>query len=93
MFDISNCSKFPCLFYKNSNITLHLNFTTKAEFQSLTNELFGTIAGVKVPFPLPENEKSACSNGIACPLAANQNFYQAVTIPILSSYPDVRFQP
>ena len=82
---------FPCLFHKNSNITLNLNFTTKAEYGSLTNQLFGTIAGVKVPFPLPDNEKSACSNGIKCPLVANQNFYQIISIPILSSYPDVRF--
>ena len=82
---------FPCLFQKNSNITLNLNFTTKAEYGSLTNQLFGTIAGVKVPFPLPDNEKSACSNGIKCPLAANQNFYQIISIPILGAYPDVRF--
>lgn len=28
LFDISDCSTFPCIFHKNSTITLKLNFTT-----------------------------------------------------------------
>ena len=70
---------------------MHLGFTSKVEFKSVTNQLFGTIAGVKVPFPLPDNEKSGCNTGIQCPLKPNATYYDIVTIPILSSYPVVSF--
>ena len=48
----------------------------------------GVVAGVPVPFPVPNPD--GCKNcGLTCPLAANKEVSFAASIPVLKSYPEV----
>jgi hypothetical protein len=56
-------------------------------FKSITNLCYGVLAGVKVPFPLPQPD--ACTNGVSCPINAGTTFTQKISVPILNVYPSV----
>jgi hypothetical protein len=53
LYDVSGCSSLPCPFHKNQTIILKLNFTSSFNINSVTNNLYGIIAGVQIPFPIP----------------------------------------
>lgn len=53
----------------------------------VTNKVYGIIAGVPVPFPLPEAD--ACKLGVTCPISANTAVTEVVSIPISKAYPSV----
>ncbi len=53
----------------------------------MKNLVYGTIAGVKVPFPLPQAD--ACTNGITCPVNEGSVNQESISLPILPSYPSV----
>ncbi|RNA38862.1 epididymal secretory E1 [Brachionus plicatilis] len=84
---LTNCSALPCTFHKNQNVTLNLKFTTTRQLNSLKNLVYGIIAGVKVPFPLPQAD--ACKNGVPCPVAANTVVQEALSLVVLPEYPSI----
>ena len=47
----------------------------------------GTIAGVKVPFPLPQAD--ACANGVTCPVLNGTDLSETISLSILNVYPTV----
>ena len=58
-------------------------------FTDLTNKLYGLIAGVPVPFPLPQED--ACKLGVTCPIVAGTQYVETVGLTIESVWPDVSF--
>ena len=54
----------------------------------LTAVVHGIVAGIKVPFPIPQTD--ACEKcGLVCPLKANTSFSYSTYIPVQKSYPTV----
>ena len=47
----------------------------------------GVIAGVPVPFPLPESD--GCKLGVKCPVNQNDSNMATLSLPVLSSYPSI----
>ncbi len=47
----------------------------------------GVIAGVPVPFPLPEPD--ACKLGVKCPINAADSNLATMAIPVQASYPSI----
>ena len=86
-FDISGCSKFPCVFPKNQNASLTISITSNTSYTSLSNIAYGVIAGIKVPFPLPQPD--VCSNGVTCPINQGTTFTETILVPVLGIYPSV----
>lgn len=86
-FQVSNCDTAPCTFKKNSNVTVVVETSFDADHASLKNVVYGQIAGVPVPFPLPQAD--VCANGVTCPVTAGTTIKQSITIPVLSVYPSV----
>ncbi|CAF0722639.1 unnamed protein product [Brachionus calyciflorus] len=85
--DLTGCSSLPCIFKKNDNVTLTLEFTATRQFKSLTNLVYGIIAGVKVPFPLPQAD--ACKNSVPCPLNSSVHVKEALSLVVLPEYPSI----
>ena len=86
-FEVSDCATSPCVFHKNTNVTVTIEAQFDADHTSLKNVVYGQIAGVPVPFPLPQSD--VCSNGVTCPVKATTTISQSITIPVLSVYPSV----
>ena len=53
----------------------------------MDNLLYGVIAGVKVPFPIPQAD--ACTNGIQCPLVAGKTYEESILVPVDPAYPQI----
>lgn len=103
--NVANCSKAPCIFVKNTNASITIEFTSSrlnlsylkeifnnclykgSESKTLRNLVFGIIAGVKVPFPIPQED--ACKVGLPCPLPANVHVKEELYLAILPEYPSI----
>lgn len=53
--------------------------------KKVQNHVYGVIAKVPVPFPLPNDD--GCSMGISCPVNNGDSLTESVTLPILNEYP------
>lgn len=86
------CSeKPPCLFPRGKSASIEVEFTPSDATDKLTANVYGYIAGQKVPFPLPGctdpcNEE-ACK--LKCPLVPETSNTYNVSIPVSSLYPPV----
>ena len=63
---------------------------------ALTNLVYGIVAGVPVPYPLPNPD--ACNGcNLNCPVKKDQEYTYINTLPVKQDYPDVsavlKFQP
>lgn len=47
--------------------------------------MYGIIAGVQVPYALPE--KDGCKVGLTCPIVAGATYTENETFPVLKEYP------
>lgn len=47
----------------------------------------GIIAGVHVPFPIPNDD--GCKSGIQCPINKQKTYQYVATLPVKSEYPSV----
>jgi Niemann-Pick C2 protein len=50
--------------------------------------MYGIIAGVQVPYALPEND--GCKLGINCPINSGSTYTEVEVFPVLKEYPLVR---
>ncbi|CAG5043549.1 unnamed protein product [Parnassius apollo] len=88
---LSGCAETAkeCVFKRNSNFTLSLDFTPSKDVKVIEAELHGVIMNMVAPFPLPQPD-GCKNNGLTCPLKAGQKASYVMTLPILKSYPKVR---
>ena len=88
--DISPCPTGPtkpCVFHKGTNVTATIKFSPSVTVTNGTLEIYGTVDGVKVPFPL--HQPHACEgHNLECPLKAGQEYSLIITLAILKVYPD-----
>ncbi|CAF1142595.1 unnamed protein product [Brachionus calyciflorus] len=75
---ITDCNQAPCVFNKGKNYTLELEFVSKVDTKSVVNKVFGIIAKVPVPFPLPND--NGCTLGIDCPVKSGDSLKESVLL-------------
>ena len=63
-------------------------FSLGEKVEKLTAIVHGIIAGIPIPFPLP-NPDACKDSGLQCPLASGKSASYVATLPILSEYPAV----
>ncbi|KAJ8045212.1 NPC intracellular cholesterol transporter 2 [Holothuria leucospilota] len=86
--DISPCSTSPCEIVSGKNSSIDVTFTETAAADNLTAKAYGSIAGVKVPYPLPNPE--ACKNSnLTCPLKTGTKYFYTATLSVPKGLPKV----
>merc|ERR1712212_453525 len=68
--EISNCAGARCILVRGQKAEITIPFTPSTDVTQLTTKVHGVIAGVPVPFPLPEGENNACTY-TGCPIQPN----------------------
>ncbi|RNA35195.1 epididymal secretory E1 [Brachionus plicatilis] len=84
---ITDCTQSPCVFTKGKNYTLVLEFTSKVDTTKVVNHVYGIVAKIPVPFPLPNGD--GCTLGINCPVKSGDSVKESVTLPVLQEYPKI----
>ncbi|XP_077290290.1 ecdysteroid-regulated 16 kDa protein-like [Arctopsyche grandis] len=87
---ISGCddSAKECVLKRNTNVSIHVEFTTNTAVSKLNTVVHGVMMGMPVPFPLAH--PNACEDtGLACPLKGNEKYSYTAIMPVLKSYPKV----
>ncbi|XP_058444776.1 NPC intracellular cholesterol transporter 2-like [Malaya genurostris] len=76
--DINGCTGSPCNIQNNAPIIAHgWDIVSPVDTESLTAYISIRLAGLEVPFPIPEELVDACQAGTApgtCPVSAGQSF-------------------
>merc|ERR1711920_859987 len=87
---ITGCeaSASKCSFKRGEDAKMEFPFTTKTEVTSMKAVVHGIIAGIPVPFPLPDDDACATTTP-ACPLAAGTSALYKYGLPVSSVYPKV----
>merc|ERR1712212_742647 len=77
-----------CTFIRGKIAHISLPFTPKSTVSQLTSSVHGIIAGVPIPFPLPESD--ACkSTEPGCPLQSGNLATYTFSLPVKSIFPPV----
>ncbi|KAL3873555.1 hypothetical protein ACJMK2_036654 [Sinanodonta woodiana] len=87
--DISPCPTQPCCFKHGDNATVKIAFTSASTAKTMKAEVFGIVAGVPIPFPLP-NPDGCKESGIVCPIQSGSTQTYQSTLSVLPQYPDIR---
>ncbi|XP_074548244.1 NPC intracellular cholesterol transporter 2-like [Halichoeres trimaculatus] len=88
MVDINPCPVQPCQLKKGDSYGVNVTFTSDVQSQTSTAVVHGVIAGVPVPFPIPNED--GCKSGIQCPIQQQQTYHYVNSLPVKSEYPAIR---
>ncbi|XP_058451723.1 NPC intracellular cholesterol transporter 2-like [Malaya genurostris] len=76
--DINGCTDSPCEIENNAPLVAHgWDIVSPVDTPSLTAYISVRLAGLEVPFPIPDELVDACENGTpagTCPVSAGQTF-------------------
>ncbi|XP_034530627.1 NPC intracellular cholesterol transporter 2-like [Notolabrus celidotus] len=86
--DISPCPVQPCQLKKGGSYTVNVTFTSDELSQTSTAVVHGVIAGVPVPFPIPNQD--GCKSGIQCPIQPQQTYHYINALPVKTEYPAIK---
>ena len=64
-------------------------FLAEENITTATTKVYGTVAGIKVPFSV-DNPNACEDQGITCPMIAGKDYTFKTVLPIKSIYPSVR---
>ncbi|XP_008281298.1 epididymal secretory protein E1 [Stegastes partitus] len=88
MVDISPCDSQPCKLHRGQSSSVNVTFTSDVESQTSTAVVHGIIAGLPVPFAIPNAD--GCKSGIQCPIHKPQVYHYATELPVKSEYPTIK---
>ncbi|KAL4238466.1 Phosphatidylglycerol/phosphatidylinositol transfer protein [Mactra antiquata] len=86
--DMAPCDKLPCVFHKGTNATVTIAFNTTQKADAITAKVYGIVAGIPIPYPLPKSNGCEDCN-LTCPLQGGQYKY-VNQFPVLQDYPDIK---
>ncbi|XP_031703772.1 NPC intracellular cholesterol transporter 2 [Anarrhichthys ocellatus] len=86
--DISPCAVQPCQLHRGQSYSVNVTFDSAVESQASKAVVHGIIAGVAVPFPIPNED--GCKSGIQCPIQKQQQYHYLNSLPVKSVYPPIR---
>ncbi|XP_060062997.1 NPC intracellular cholesterol transporter 2 homolog a-like [Ylistrum balloti] len=90
---VKNCEPTAsiCNLEKNTNASLTVTFSSSEEQTKAVANVHGVIAGVSVPFPVPNPDACQYSgSGIECPINATQSYTYTHLVPVKSVYPNLQ---
>ncbi|CAG0913591.1 unnamed protein product [Notodromas monacha] len=83
-----------CILQSGKTVKLAWTIQATEALKSLQAKVYGTIAGIPVPFPLP-NSNACKDSGISCPVKDGDTFTYDLNLDVKSAYPkihvDVKF--
>ncbi|XP_053191377.1 NPC intracellular cholesterol transporter 2-like [Scomber japonicus] len=88
MVDISPCSSQPCQLHKGESYGVNVTFSSAVDSQTSKATVHGVIAGVPVPYPIPNDD--GCKSGIQCPIKKQPNYHYVNSLPVKSEYPAIK---
>uniref|UniRef100_UPI0037E89005 NPC intracellular cholesterol transporter 2-like n=1 Tax=Semicossyphus pulcher TaxID=241346 RepID=UPI0037E89005 len=86
--DISPCAVQPCQLKKGQSYGVNVTFTSDVQSQTSTAVIHGVIAGVPVPYPIPNED--GCKSGIKCPIQPQQTYNYVNELPVKPEYPAIK---
>ncbi|KAJ8341587.1 hypothetical protein SKAU_G00338780 [Synaphobranchus kaupii] len=86
--DIVPCPKQPCELRKGQSYSVNVTFTSNDESQSSKAVVHGVIAGVPIPFPIPNDD--GCKSGVACPIQKDKTYSYVAQLPVKTQYPSIK---
>ncbi|KAI0212728.1 NPC intracellular cholesterol transporter 2 [Lamellibrachia satsuma] len=82
-------SETICVAKKGTNVTFSAAFTPNEKVEKMAAIVHGIVAGIPVPFPLP-NPDACKDSGLQCPLTNGKAVNYMSTLPIKKEYPAIR---
>jgi len=77
-----------CILKTGTKATFKLSFDSKVNSTKLTAKVHGIVAGVPIPFHVPQSD--ACTlSGIKCPIVDGTSYVYTLDLPVLKSYPKI----
>jgi len=86
--DVTQDGKMYVL-HKGVDYTVNVTFTSTETTTTAHAKVYGIVAGIPVPFPLP-NADGCTDSGIACPIESGQTYTYSTTLPVSTLYPSVK---
>uniref|UniRef100_A0AAQ5X293 NPC intracellular cholesterol transporter 2 n=1 Tax=Amphiprion ocellaris TaxID=80972 RepID=A0AAQ5X293_AMPOC len=86
--DINPCPSQPCQLHKGQSSSVNVTFNSGVESHTATAVVHGIIAGVPVPFAIPNAD--GCKSGIQCPIQKQQIYHYETELPVKSEYPSIK---
>lgn len=86
--NVSPCSTQPCELHKGQSYSVNVTFTSGTQSINSTAEVHGILAGIPVPFPIPEPD--GCKSGISCPIQKDKTYSYLNKLPVKSEYPSIK---
>ncbi|KAI2654595.1 epididymal secretory E1 precursor [Labeo rohita] len=86
--DIVPCPQQPCPLHKGQSYTVNVTFTSNVASQTSTALVHGVVAGVPVPFPIPQPD--GCKSGIQCPIEQQKTYSYVNQLPVKNEYPAIK---
>jgi len=84
-----DCKDAVCKLKKGNTYQINISFKPKTAATELKASLAGVIAGIPIPFPLPQPDGCiACGN--TCPIAAGDEVTFTEALKVENSYPALR---
>lgn len=86
--EISSCSSFPCILHKGETYMINVTFSSKVASNKCTAVVYGIIAGIPVPFSIPEPD--GCKSGISCPIQSGNKYNYVNKMIVKPEYPNLK---
>nr|XP_020446446.1 epididymal secretory protein E1 [Monopterus albus] len=86
--DITPCDVQPCALHIGQSYTVNVTFSSAVQSETSKAYVYGMVAGIPVPFPIPEND--GCKSGVTCPIQMKQIYHYVATLPIKPEYPTIK---
>ncbi|VDM04733.1 unnamed protein product [Schistocephalus solidus] len=90
--EVVPCETNPCTLYKGSHANLTLTFKADHTVKSGKASVHGIIAGVPIPFPIPDNDLCKFASP-SCPLDAGTTYTYMYSLEVKKTYPSVSAAP
>ena len=75
--------------HKGKNYTISVTFASTETTKQAHAQVYGIVAGIPVPFPLP-NTDGCNGSGISCPIMQGETYTYSTTLPVSRLYPSVK---
>uniref|UniRef100_A0A1A8U5G3 NPC intracellular cholesterol transporter 2 n=1 Tax=Nothobranchius furzeri TaxID=105023 RepID=A0A1A8U5G3_NOTFU len=86
--DINPCPTQPCQLHKGDAYSVNVTFSSGVETSKSTAVVHGIVAGVPLPFPIPEDD--GCKCGIQCPIQKDNTYHYLNTLSVKAEYPAIK---
>ena len=84
-----DCKDVVCRLRKGHSYKMNIVYQPKEEVKKMNAKLYGVIAGIPIPFPLPQQDGCAASNA-TCPIAAGSTVMNSENLKVEPTYPALR---